>query len=75
MLTESPELINHRIYLCWNCCSTYCNHVDFEIHAVAGLQVRQIGDFPGFGNNRDLEVIVFQVCNGQTDALDRNQSL
>ena len=39
MLTE-PDTIGYRID---QNRSTYFNHVDAEIHAVAGLQVRQIG--------------------------------
>src|SRR5690349_4511226 len=50
------------------------DNVDFEIHAVAGLQVRQVGDLPGLRDDRDLEILVRQVRNRQTDALYGNRT-
>ena len=42
----------------------FSDDVDFEVDVVAGLEVREVCDFPGLRNDRDFEVILGERSDG-----------
>ena len=50
-------------------------HVDFQVHAVAGLQAAEGGDLPGVRDDVDAEDIVLDLVHGQRHALDGDRAL
>ena len=49
----------------------FAEDVDLDVDVVAGFQMREIGDFPGFWDDGDFEVIVSECGDRQTNPFDR----
>jgi hypothetical protein len=84
MLTETLKFIHrlHRFYtsVCVICgwkqlLDVLTNDINFDIDRVSGLQVGEVRDFPGFGDDGDFEVFVSQARNRQTDSFDGDRTL
>src|ERR1051325_2784925 len=52
----------------------FADDVDLDIDRVAGLQMGEVGDFPGLRDDGDLEVFVCEGGDGQTDAFDGDRT-
>ena len=48
----------------------FSDDINFEVDVVAGLEMREVCNFPGLRNDSDFEVIVSQCGDGQADAFD-----
>src|SRR5215212_9829311 len=48
--------------------------VNLDIHGVAGLQLRQVRDFPGLLDDRDFEILVREAGDSQTYPLNRHRT-
>ena len=51
------------------------DHVGFQIHFIAGFELRKVCHFPGFRNDGDFKIFVRQRRNREADAFHRNRAL
>src|ERR1041384_8330437 len=52
----------------------FADDVDLDVDRIAGLQVGEVGDFPGLRDDGDFEVLVREGGDGQTDPFHRDRA-
>src|SRR6266404_996962 len=60
--------------LCQDPLDVLCDDVDLEIYRIAGFELRQVCQLPGFGNDCHLKKPIGQPGNCQAYTLDRNRA-